>query len=127
MAMTTTDCIVAIIWATNTTDARTGDDLDFHFLAYNGGNGAVRTYHRDQYDARCDLGRDRAKDGPLPYFGNWQHAERFLLASPDRTLIQIEIRALRRPFPRLELASVAAERQCDGNFPDPETRNVGEV
>lgn len=125
--MPTTDCLVAIVWATNVDRAKTVDDLDFHFLAYDGGNGDVRVYHRDQYDPRCDLGRDRAKDGPLPYFGNWQAAERFLLTSPARTLCQIEIRALRRPFPSLDLASVDTDRQCDGNFPDPSTRNVGEV
>jgi hypothetical protein len=125
--MTTNGLLVAIMWATNTTNAEKADDLSFSFLAYNSGNGPVRVYHRDQYDSRCDLGRDRAKDGPLPYFANWQAAERFLLTSPDKTLVQIEVRALRRPFPDLDLAPVDVERQCDGNFPDPETRNVGEV
>jgi hypothetical protein len=42
----------------------------FSTLAWNGGNGPTRTYVKDQYDARLDLGRDIAKYGSLPYFDN---------------------------------------------------------
>ncbi len=113
------DCLIVIMWATNFEP----DGVSYGFLAHNGGNGPVRVYHRDQYDARCDLGRDRAKDGPLPYFGNWQHARQFFLANPARTECQVDIRALRRPFPDIDLADVNDPRRCDGR----DGHNVGEV
>jgi len=47
---------VIVLWIDK--DAET-----YHSLAYNGGGGLIRAYPRDQYDSRCDLGRDK----PLPF------------------------------------------------------------
>jgi len=113
--------LVAIVWTTNPTNP----DPSFSFLAYDGGAGPVRVYHRDQYDGRCDLGRNRAKDGPLPFFRHWQEAFDYLTVSPPSTTIQVEVGVLRRVFPGIDLAD-AGERQCDDGIDSP-TRNVGEV
>lgn len=56
---------VAIVWLSRSYDPADGDDMPLNFLS---GYGGVRVFERDQYDHRLDADRDRAKDGPLPYF-----------------------------------------------------------
>jgi tetratricopeptide (TPR) repeat protein len=108
-----TECMTAIVWVTN---ADAPSEMVYNFLAY-GSGGLIRVYQRDHYDARCDLGRNRAKDGPLPYFRSWKDVNRFFLVNPDRTECQVDIRTLRRVFPDLDLAEVDSPRLCDIDSP----------
>lgn len=66
---------VIITWMTK------HDNESICSLAWNNGAGPARVYARDQYDSRLDLGRDRTKDGPIPYFKNYREALAWMLAN----------------------------------------------
>lgn len=40
----------------------------------------LRLSEKDKYDARLDMGRDREKDGPLPFFSNFREAMAYMVA-----------------------------------------------
>jgi hypothetical protein len=56
------------------------DGKEFCTLAHDNGDGAIRVYPRDQYDARIDLGRDE----PLLYCGSERHARAHMTAAQGR-------------------------------------------
>lgn len=64
------------------------------FLAWNDGNGAVRTYERDAYDERL---------GPsLPHFARWDDAAAFLATQRPLVPVQLALPAARLAFPDID-------------------------
>lgn len=84
--MTRANTKVAIVWSPRGLDS--DGDLSLSFLAYNGGNGSIRVYYKDRYDARAGAN--------LPFFNTWRDARRFLLTSPPLTSCQVAIDAIVR-------------------------------
>ena len=90
---------------------REGDE--FRTLAYNSGKGQVRVYHRDQYDGRCDLGREprfrSARAEPLPYFAEAHRAAEHMAKRPGLDgMCQVQVRAAGSlGFKRHEMAAVS--------------------
>ena len=88
---------VAVMWRLE------GVDDQVFTLSYDGGNGLVRTYEKDRYDARCQ----DVEDGPLPYFSNAYGAFAWMGEHP-RKLCQVPISAaVAFGFKRRDFAEVA--------------------
>jgi hypothetical protein len=66
-----TACAVLVVWF---------DGDEFCTLAHDNGEGAIRVYPRDQYDARLDLGRDE----PIMFCGSEDQARVFMTGAPGR-------------------------------------------
>lgn len=74
--------LVGILWfSPNYDPVRDGDSPTVHFLT---GSEGVREFERDRYDSRVDLGRDRAKDGPIPFFESAVEAFAWLGKNPGQ-------------------------------------------
>ena len=87
---------VAIMWRTE------GVDDQVYVLAYDGGNGLVRTYEKDHYDARCQ----EIEGEPLPYFSTPHEAYVWMGEHPKK-LCQVGISAaVGFGFKRSEFAGV---------------------
>jgi len=86
---------IAIVWVSSKADPQ---DPTYSLLAYNGGNGDVRTYVRDEYDARCGAN--------LPFFGSWLEADNYMRGAPLMAMCQVPVSVLRTVFSGLRFASV---------------------
>ena len=69
--------LVAILWIPTHVDVDENGDCEIACLT---GHGGMRTYERDNYDGRVDLGRDREKDGPIPFFEKFSEAMDYMKA-----------------------------------------------
>jgi hypothetical protein len=66
-----------------------GNEDVVNTLVYDGHE--PRIYEKDDYDPRVDLGRDREKEGPIPYFNNARQAIYYMLANPGKQC-QLDVR-----------------------------------
>lgn len=80
------------------------EDGNIRTLAYNGGEGDVRVYYKDQYDSRV---HPPGQKDPLPYFDNGHDAARYAWKNPG-SKCQVNVRASGElGWPKNQLAAVA--------------------